>query len=179
MWYNATRPSPADGAMMNPQADARGSERVDFERYTYVEVALTPIAALLAANVVIADTQIVTGMAQISNEVGELYSLVLVDEDDVGAAVDVYFLDANVSLGTEGVLPSITDANARNILGLVAIATGDYKDLGGVKIAMKSNIGIIAKPATGTKDIYVGVVNGAGTPTYTAAGLRLRLGFKR
>jgi len=34
------------------------------------------------------------------------------------------------------------------------------------------------KPASGTTDLYVAAVNGSGTPTYTAAGLKLRLGLR-
>ena len=61
-------------------------------------------------------------------------------------------------------------------LGWQAIATGDYKDLGGVSVAMIKNMWLPVKAAPGTLDLYVAVINGAGTPTYTASGLKLRIG---
>lgn len=126
---------------------------------------------------VLADTQVLSGALLEKNKAMNLVSLTLIDEDDQGAAFDVYFFDANVSLGTENGAPNISDASGRSCLGVVPVATGDWKDLGGVRIATFKSIGLVLKPATDTNDIYVGLVNGAGTPTYTAAGLRGRFGF--
>ena len=55
-----------------------------------------------------------------------------------------------------------------------------YLDQTGEKYAplfASNNIGMMIKPATGTDDIYVAAVNGTGTPTFTASGLKLRMGF--
>lgn len=104
-------------------------------------------------------------------------SMTVIDKDDQGAAFDVYVMNANVSMGTENSAPNISDANAEAILGKIAVATGDYSDLGGVKVATIKNLRIPVVPATGTSSLYVAAVNGAGTPTYTAAGIVLRFGI--
>lgn len=147
------------------------------QNINYIEVTLTTDTSAYASGDVIADTQVVTGALDLVDGVGKLESLVVIDEDDQGVAFDVYFFSANAPLGTENSAPNISDANGRTCLGYVAVATGDYKDLGGVRVAQVKGIGLPVKAASGTKDIYVGVVNGAGTPTFTATGLKLRLGI--
>lgn len=107
-----------------------------------------------------------------------LQSLVLVDKDDQGAALTIYFLNANTDFGTASIIPNITDTNATNILGWVDVGTGDYKDLGGVRVANGANLRnlgmMLESPDT---SIWLAVINGAGTPTYTASGLVLNLGI--
>lgn len=126
----------------------------------------------------LAATQVISDVFRFADEQGELVSVTVLDKDDQGAAFDLYFLDSNASFGTENSAPTITDTAAEYILCIVPIATGDYKDLGACRVANIKNIGAIIKPATGTKNIYVAAVNGSGTPTYTAAGIQLRIGVK-
>lgn len=147
--------------------------------YTYTDVTMSPDTSIFASGDVIADTQVVTSAFNIADGKGVLQSIVVVDEDDQKAAFDIYFFSANSPLGTENSAPNISDANARNFVGVVAIATGDYKDLGGVSVAVIKGINLPVKAASATKDLYVGIVNGAGTPTYTAAGLKLRIGIQQ
>lgn len=144
----------------------------------YVDVTLTTDTSAYASGDLIADTQIVAVATRANDAKAVLHSITIIDQDDQKAALYIYLLSANVSMGTENAAPSISDANALEILGPpIAIAVADYYDLGGVSIAGKDSIGKIVKPATGTDDVYVAVVNGTGTPTYTASGLKLRLGF--
>lgn len=142
-----------------------------------VDVTLSLDTSAYTAGDVLADTQIVTGALRLLDGYGMLQSVVLIDEDDQGAALDLYFFSANRSLGAENGAPDISDANARDCLGCVAVGTADYKDLGGVKIATLKDINLPVKAVSASKNIYVGAVNGAGTPTYSASGLKLRLGF--
>jgi hypothetical protein len=145
---------------------------------TVAAVTLSIDTAAYASGDLIADTQIVEGALRLTNGTGVLQSLVLVDRADQGVALDVYFLDSSVTMGTENSAPSISDDNAGSILGVVSLTTSDYNDLGGARVGHKENIGIVLKAASGTDDIYVAVVNGTGTPTYGAAdALRLRLGI--
>lgn len=144
---------------------------------SFIDVTLTLDTSAYATGDVLADTQVVSNAMRVADGLGTLQSIVVLDEDDQGIAFDVVFLSANVSLGTENAAVSITDANARNWLGLVSIAGGDYVDLGGSRVAVKMNLGLVVKPATGTRDLYVGAI-GRGTATYTAAGIKLRLGFE-
>lgn len=105
-----------------------------------------------------------------------LQSVVVLDEDDVGQTFDLVFLDGNNALGTINAAPSISDANARTILGRVRIDSGDYIDLGGMRMASKYGIGLLLKATGGARTLYIGgIIRGAGT--YTASGVRLRLGL--
>lgn len=142
-------------------------------------VALSLDTAAYASGDVLAETQELPGALRVANGTGILQSLIITDKDDQGAAFDLYILAENVSMGTENSAPSISDANAVNILAIIQIGTGDYKDLGGVKVACLTNLGIPIKSATDTTSLYVAAVNGTGTPTYTVAGLVLRLGILR
>lgn len=144
----------------------------------YVDVTLTSLAAAADAGDVTADTQVITNAVPFHGQPAILESVTLLDGDDQTAAVvNLFFLDANVTLGTEGAAISISDANAASILGVVSIAAADWFDLIASKIANKNNIGMVVKPLANSRDLYVAMAV-AGTPTYTAAGQKLRLGFR-
>jgi hypothetical protein len=133
-------------------------------------------SAYTAADV-LAATQELPNAVKMNDGGAFLESLTVIDKDDQGAAFDVYVMDANVSMGSENSAPNISDANAESILGKIAVGTGDYSDLGGVKVATIKNLHIPIQSASGGASIYVAAVNGAGTPTYTAAGIVLRFGI--
>lgn len=141
-----------------------------------VDVTLTTDTAAYASGDLIADTQSFTGM-RVAGGRGMLYSLTVIDEDDQGVAFTVYFLSANNTFGTENSAPSISDASARDILGFVDVATADYKDIGGVRIASIKNINLMLESTGATTNLFLAVVNGAGTPTFTATGVKLKLGI--
>ncbi len=143
----------------------------------YVDVTLSLDTSAYASGDVLADTQVITNMVRVSGLGGVLQSVEVIDEDDQGVAFTIFFLDANVSLGTENSAPSITDANARSIYGAVSVGTSDYVDLGGVKVAKVSGNGMPLQAAALTRNGYLAVLNSTGTPTFTAAGVRLRLGI--
>lgn len=106
-------------------------------------------------------------------------SIVLIDEDDQGAALNCVFTTASTTFGTLNSAPNISDANLRNVVGHVAFATTDYVDGGGTKIGTRSNINLLVEGASGATSLYVALVNATGTPTYTAAGVRIKVGFRR
>jgi hypothetical protein len=58
------------------------------------------------------------------------------------------------------------------------VVDADFKALVLADVAFYANLGIMIKPAVGTSDIYIAGVVIAGTPTYAANSLRLRLGFR-
>lgn len=108
-----------------------------------------------------------------------LCSLQLLDEDAQGIAIDLKFLRSNQSIGTENAAFAPSDAVAREILTEVPIAAADYDDLTNSKQVTRqvgdTGMGMIMQPTTGD-DLYVaGVARGAGT--FTASGVRLRVGF--
>lgn len=142
----------------------------------FVDVTLSLDTSVYASGDVMADTQVVTNAVRVADGTGVLQSILVLDEDDQGLAFDLIFIQDNVSLGTENAAPSITDAHARSILGLVSIASADFIDLGGARIATKTGLGLVVKPTSGTRNIYVAAIT-RGAPTHTASGVRLRLGF--
>ncbi len=125
---------------------------------------------------VITDTLELPLAMRVADGTGLLASLTLIDKDDQGVAMDIYVLTSNVSLGTKNAAPSISDANAEHILGIIPVATTDWKDLGGVRVAYL-RIPIPVVGASGSRSIYLSAVNGTGTPTFTAAGLMVRAGI--
>ena len=143
---------------------------------TVFDVTLSLDTSAYASGDLLADTQIMDGFFRKTDGTGVVQSIQIIDEDDVGAAFDIYFLTSNVTMGTENSVPTISDANSRSVLGPISVVTGDYKDLGGVKVASVRGISLPVKAVSGTDDLYVAVVNGTGTPTYTASGVRLRVG---
>ncbi len=147
---------------------------------TIVDVTLSLDTSAYAANDVLADTQVVTNLMRVNDGTGLIDSLMVIDKDDNGQEIDFYFLDANVSMGTENAAASISDANAASILGKMYIESTDYDDLGGVRVGMakfETGRGPFAlKPASGTRNVYLAAILRSGTPTYTASGVVCRVG---
>lgn len=141
-----------------------------------IDVTLSLDTSAYADGDVLADTQEVAGLFPAGGGCMVLQSVTVLDEDDQGVGLDILFLDSNVSLGTENSAPSISDANARSILGRVSVTASDYFDLGGSRIATIAGLGLVLKGAAGATSVWVAAVTRSGTPTYTAAGLKLKLG---
>jgi hypothetical protein len=165
------------GDVLDLNADANGQLKAAVGGVTLVDVTLSLDTSAYASGDLLADTQAVANAVRFNAGTGVLHSVMVIDEDDNGVAFDLYFASASATFGSENSAPSISDANAREILGIVPVATSDYKDLGGVKVAIKTGLNIIIKGATGSTSIYVAAVNGSGTPTFTASGLKLRVGI--
>jgi hypothetical protein len=103
-----------------------------------------------------------------------LQSVTVVDEDDQGTAFDLLFFGVTQSLGTDNSAPNISDANARDFQGHVSILAGDFIDLGGVRVATKTGIGLVLEATT--RDLFLGLIS-RGAPTRTASGLKISLGL--
>ena len=139
------------------------------------DVTLSTDTSAYASGDVIADSQVLTNIMRANDSTGILQSVTMLDKADQKVAMTLYFLSANVAMGTENAAPSISDANSLNILGSVDIAASDWKDLGGTAVASIKGIGLGLAPASGTRNVYIAVVNGTGTPTFAADSLVARL----
>lgn len=145
--------------------------------HVFKSVTLSLDTSAYTAGDVLADTQEVADVLPVSGGAARLDTIVLEDKDDQTAAdINLFFFSENVSLGTENSAPSITDANAAKLLGIVTVPSANFVDVGGAKIATVRNVGLLVKAATG-KSIFVAATC-AGTPTQTASGIVLNLGFK-
>ena len=126
----------------------------------------------------LADTQAVDGVFRVVNGTGVINSLVVIDEDDQTLyTFSVVFLDGTGSLGTENSAPSATDAVCRTILGKVDFATTDGLDYGGSKVYTKQGLNIPVSAIADTDDLGLALIVITGTPTHTAAGIRVRIGI--
>jgi hypothetical protein len=124
------------------------------------------------ANDVLAATQVIAACLRVNDGTGIIQSIVVQDDDDKGAAIDLIFMDANTSIGTESATCSMADNDT--ILGIVSVAASDYVDMINSQVATFKNVGIGIKGATGTDDIYLGIV-ARNTETYSASGITVRI----
>lgn len=142
-----------------------------------VSVTLSTDTSAYASGDLIADTQQIDAFFRKVDGTGVINSINIIDEDAQGVALYIIFMSTTTSLGTENSAPNISDANlTAGFQGIVAVATTDYVTVSGTKVATIKNIGLPVKAVSGTDDIYIAVLNATGTPTFTAAGLEMRIG---
>jgi len=144
-------------------------------------ITVTPVCDTnaYASGDLIFDSVEIPGAARLPGGKVLLQSLGLLDKDDQGVALTLVFANALTDFGTLNEAPDPDDTECLTIIGTVAVATTDYVDMGGAKYACLKNIGLEMKAAGGATSLYVACINGTGTPTFTAAGLVLQLGFLR
>lgn len=66
-----------------------------------------------------------TNMARAAGEGGYITSVALVDDGDSLTGVDLYLASATITFGTDNAAPSVSDADAVKIHGLIALSTVD------------------------------------------------------
>lgn len=143
-----------------------------------ISVTLSLDTSAYTAGDLIAEAQEVAGALRTSGGAAKLVSVMVIDEDDQGSAIDIYLTSASTTWGSENSAPSISDAAARSIQAIIPIASADYKDLGGVKVANIKAINCIVEGNASTS-LYVAVVSNGSTPTYTASGVKVVFGFEQ
>ncbi len=146
-----------------------------------IPVVLSADTSAFANGDVIADTQLVSNVFRENDGKGMLESVTVFDADDQTAYdFDVYILRANVSMGTENAAISITDANAvaAELKRVVFTGSTDAGDLINSKMYQKAALGIPVRAALSSRDLYIAMVCRTGTPTHTAAGITVVLGFR-
>lgn len=141
-----------------------------------ISVTLSLDTGAYANNDLLADAQEVAGVALASGGKAILTDLVVIDEDDNGQAFTVFLSQISDSWGTENNAPTVSDTVVRSIQAMIPVST--YVDVGGAKIAHVYGINAIVE-TSGTTSLYVAVVNGTGTPTFTASGIKLIFKFKQ
>ncbi len=131
-----------------------------------------------------ASGDLIADMTEIANAVDAAGGSALIDQialydknDQTASAYTLIFGASSTSLGSLNSAPNISDANgvgASAGLGVrtVPVASGDWVDMGGFKVAtLRLNPPLKVRAAAASTSIYVGVVNGAGTPTFAAGDL--------
>lgn len=113
-----------------------------------------------------------------SSQVVILENLVISDQSDQKAAMQIFFFDDNPSGATltNNAAAAFTAADIAKIAGRLAVAGADFVTLPtGMATASYKNLGLIVKPAADGK-IYLAMVT-TGTPTYAVGALTLKFGF--
>lgn len=180
-WQNqTTAPSLGNGEQIQGQSTASGALRATHGDADVATVTFTLDTSAYASADLVADTQVIS-TTLFDQNAGSIIldSITLLDEDDQKVALYFVFIQDSTSLGTENSAPNISDANARKVVGVVPVATGDYLDIGGCSVACVRNIGLTMKAAASSRALYVAIVNAAGTPTYTATGLQGMFAFRQ
>jgi len=161
---------------LDPETDSQNV--IYINSLSLVDITLSLDTNIYASGDVLAATQEVAGAVRLVGGTGVIQSLVVLDKDDLALALDIVFLQTNVSIGTENDAVSITDTNAGQILGIVEIAASDYVDLVGSQLATMGSLSILAKAATISTSLFVAAISRAAG-TYSAAGITLKIGILR
>lgn len=144
-----------------------------------VTVSFVTDTSAYASGDVVANPVKIPGAVLGHNGSSILRSVVLIDAADQGVALNLVFSKDSTVFGTLNAGPDISDANVvAKVLGHVPLATTDYLDLGGSRVATKQDLSLVLT-ADSDDAVYVGIVNGIGTPTFAADSLTLRLGLER
>ena len=147
-----------------------------------IQVTPTLDTSAYASGDLICDVATITSAALGSGGLCELVSVTIVDQDDnTASAYTIYVTNLSTTWGTFNAAPSLSDAGGLGIQAVIPIASGDWLDLGGFKVAqprIAQNIGCICK-TSGSANLYVAIVNGSGTPTFTASGIKITFGFRQ
>ena len=151
------------------------------QKIEWIQITPTLDTSIYASGDLLFDVTTITSAALGSGGAVELVSCVVTDEDEQGTAIDIYLTSSSTSWGSLNAAVAATDAMSRSIQAYVPIAAADFKDIGGALVAMPTtskNMGIICE-TSGSANLYaVGIVR-SGTPTYTASGVRISLGFRQ
>ena len=160
---------------LNEYPNANGLQVVTASTVIDLTLSLSTSPAYSDGDVLFA-AQELTNAVRASGGTGVIQSIVVIDQDDQGQAMDIVISDSTITLGTENSAVSISDADAAKILGIVEVTGSDYVDLVNSQLATIKNIGIEIMPdATG---VFLSGVS-RGTGTYTASGILLRVGISQ
>ena len=171
------------GIAQKLQTDGYAAQRVADSVGTCVRITPTVLNsdAYDSGDVLFTMTEIAEAVDE-NGGLARLEQIVIYDKDDQAAAAwTLWFGAASTTLAAPDSAPSISDANAAGAsagLGLrgLAVASGDFIDAGGVKIATLRNLGLIVQAAADSRSVYVGAVV-TGTPTQATSGIVVDLYF--
>jgi len=127
---------------------------------------------IYAVDDVLAATQELSAVVSAVGNAGKIKSVVVLDKDDQGAALNLVILKTNVSIGTENAVVTLSDADAEEIVGMIEVAAADYIDAVNCQVAIKGNLDFDFVCDAALDDLFVAAIS-KGTGTYTASGIVL------
>ena len=108
-----------------------------------------------------------------------LQSITITDIDDQKTAHTLVFLNAATDMGAANSAPDPDDTELLTIIGHVPVVAADWVDMGTGSVACIRNIGLGLKAGASTTSLWVAGINGTGTPTHSASGLKISLYLMR
>lgn len=140
---------------------------------------ITADTNIYADNDVLSISAELTNVARVPGGYVELVSAVLFDGDDQGTEVEVFFTTNSITPGTINGALSAADTVFDDIVGRLHFITfNDLINSQQAVLPLAAPINQIMKCADGTTSLYIFSVVRSGTPTYSAAGLKLKLAFR-
>lgn len=105
-----------------------------------------------------------------------IQDITVVDIDAQSADFDILFFGDDFTLtGTKNNAFAVTDADMKKCDGVVSVVAADYVDCNLAHVANIRNLSIGFKPVdAGSRNLYIATIS-RGTPTHTAAGIRLKI----
>jgi hypothetical protein len=168
------------GEMAQLQASQKGHLKVSGGDGVVLD--FTPVldTGIYADNDVLFISQILTGVSDMEGGVVELVSGVCFDGDDQGTEVEIFFTTNSITPGTINGAVAAADTVFDDIVGRLHFITfNDLINSQQAILPLAAPVNQIMQCAAGSKDLYVFGVVRSGTPTYTAAGMKFKFGFKR
>lgn len=98
--------------------------------------------------------------------------------DQTAFSFRVFFMDANVSLGTINAAINMSDANAAHILGVIPVATSAAVDAVNGQVYVVPVTPIKVRAVAGTRDLYCQMAVTTGTPTLAADSIKAWIGSR-
>lgn len=146
-----------------------------------LEVTLTLDTNAYAQNDILAATQEITNAIPAGCR-AVLYSIVLFDYAKNDAALQLWFLNAATSIGTENAAENAADAVSTDVFTIVPLAATDYTDLANWSIATRNSsdkgMGVLMRLEDDDSSLYIGAkITDASAKTYAASDLRLKIGL--
>lgn len=133
-----------------------------------VEATPTISTSAYAAGDLVGDKITLSGAARVTGATGIIQSIVIVDDADQGAEIDVVFFDTDPSntTFTDNSAFDAADDDLENCIGVVTVAASDYASFNDNAVGTAANVGL-AFEVSGSNAIYAALVT-RGTPTYAA-----------
>jgi len=101
---------------------------------------------------------------------GYVEGVTIVDIDEEGPELNLVLFAADFTAVADNAAFDVTAGEETRVIGVVNIASGDFKDVGGCKVATKGNLKIpfkLTETAAAKRGRIYGQLVTAGTPTYT------------
>lgn len=167
----------SNGEQAQFQTDQKGHLKVSSGSGVVLDFTPTLDTNIYADNDVLFISTVLTGVSDTEAGVVELVSAICFDGDDQGTEVEVFFTTSSTTPGTINGALSAADTVFDDIVGRAHFVT--FNDLINSQQCTLTGQGQIMQCAAGSKDLYVFGVVRSGTPTYTAAAMKFKFGFRR